>query len=66
MEKYLRVEGALDLHFVLLLRLLFFFLLRLQKFQIFLRVLLVLFGDESASRGGYSFGVLTFPSTTTT
>jgi hypothetical protein len=65
-EEYLGVEGTLDLDFVLLLGLLFLLLLRLQKFQIFLSVLLVLLGDESAWGGGYSFGVLTLPSTTTT
>jgi uncharacterized membrane protein len=43
---YLRVERALRLHLILFFGLALLFLLRLKKFQIFLGVLLVLFGDE--------------------
>jgi hypothetical protein len=49
-EKYLRVKGALYFDLALLLRLLLLLLLRLEQFQIFLGVLLVLLRDESASQ----------------
>lgn len=62
---YLWVEWAFDLDFILFLCLFFLFLLRLEKFQIFLGVLLVFFCDESAWAGRYSLGVFTLPSTTT-
>lgn len=64
-ERYLRVEGTLYFDLALLLGLLLLFLLRFEQFQIFLGVLLVLLCDQPALHYTYSFGVFTFPSTTT-
>lgn len=63
---YLRVQWTLHLHFVLLFCLTLFLLLTLQKFQIFLCILLVFFSYQPISKKKYSLGVLTSPLTTTT